>query len=216
VDPESIPPRVLSVTLFMFLLDRLLQARGLFATHCSAVEKEGKGLIFPGFSGSGKTTACIALIRAGFGFLGDDRPFLRYDGGGNLELLAFPERIDVTDETLNFFPELREGGFLEAHRNQTKKSFRADTAYPGCVRDACVPRIILYPEIAEGRESRLEDLPRSEALKSLLPHGLLVFDKRASRKHFELLCDLVESTDCYRLRFGADVAALPRLVASVL
>jgi hypothetical protein len=215
-EPEHLDPNLLSSYIFMFVLARLLNARGFFPVHCSAVEKGGAGIIFPGYSGAGKTTTCIALIRNGFGLLGDDRPILRRGAGGGLEFLAFPEMIDVTEETIGFFPELQEQLVLREGLNLTKKSFFAEDIYPGSIRDSCVPGVILYPEISGSKKSRLESLPKIEALKSFLPHSLLVLDRDISRKHFEILSDLVESADCYRLELGTDLEDLPALVETVL
>ena len=202
--------------IFAFAMDQLLEARGCFRIHCSAVEKNGKGVIMPGFSGAGKTTACIALIRRGFGFLGDDRPFLRYGKNGGLELLSFPEYIDVTDETIRLFPELKENDLLVENRHLRKKSFNAEDCYPGSTQTSCTPKVVLYPEISKGKESYLEKLSKSDALKSLMPHSLLVFDKDVAKRHFDILFDLVKSIDCYKLKFGADIHKLPALVESIL
>jgi len=212
---ESDDSSTISRFVFSFAMDKLLEARGCFAIHCSAVEKNGKGIIFPGFSGAGKTTACIALIRRGYGFLGDDRPFLQYSKNGNLELLSFPEYIDVTDETVYLFPELKEKNCLVENRHLRKKSFNAEDRYPGSIRMSCTPKAIIYPEISKSKKSYLEKLSKSDTLKSLLPHSLLVFDKDIAKKHFDILFDLVKSTDCYKLKFGANIHELPELMESI-
>jgi len=213
---ESIHSNVASRTLLMFVLDKLLEARGCFRIHCSAVEKDGKGILFPGFSGAGKTTACIALIRQGYGFLGDDRPFLRYGRNGGMEILSFPDYIDVTNETIDLFPELKEEDLLKENRHLRKKSFYADDLYPGSIKTSCAPRAILYPEISGGKESYLEELSKSETLKSLLPHSMLVFDKDIAKRHFDILFDLVKAADCYKLKFGSNIDNLPDLIESIL
>jgi hypothetical protein len=160
------------------------------------------GSDIPGFSGAGKTTSCVALIRRGFGFLGDDRPILRYDKTGGLELLSFPEPIDVTDYTIQLFPELKNYTLLMDNRNLRKKSFNAEALYPGSTRTSCVPRIILFPEISANGKSSLEIFPKSEALKNFLPHSLLAFDKEIARKHFDIIFDLIQTTDCYKAKLA--------------
>ena len=214
--PEAINPNLISSFIFIFLLAELLKGKGYFLAHCSGVEKNGKGIIFPGFSGAGKTTSCIALIRQGFGFLGDDRPILRYNKKGGLELLSFPEPIDVTDYTIQRFPELKDYRLFLDNRNLRKQSFNAEELYPGSTRNSCVPKLILFPEISAIKKSFLEAFPKSEALKTFLPHSLLAFDKEIARKHFDIIFDLIQSTDCYKVTVGKDLENLPDLVKSIL
>jgi hypothetical protein len=214
--PETINPNLISSFIFIFLLAELLKGKGYFLAHCSGVEKRGQGIIFPGFSGAGKTTSCVALIRQGYGFLGDDRPILRYNKSGGLELLSFPEPIDVTDYTIQLFPELKNYRLFLDNRNLRKQSFNAEELYPGSTRASCVPKLILFPEISAIKKSFLEVFPKSEALKTFLPHSLLAFDKEIARKHFDIIFDLIQSTDCYKVKLGADIQNLPGLVESVL
>ena len=215
-EPEAINPNLISSFVFIFLLAELLKGKGYFLAHCSGVEKNGQGIIFPGFSGAGKTTSCVALIRRGYGFLGDDRPILRYNKSGGLELLSFPEPIDVTDYTIQLFPELKNYRLFLDNRNLRKQSFIAEELYPGSTRDSCVPKLILFPEISAAKKSSLEVFPKSEALKTFLPHSLLAFDKEIARQHFDIIFDLIQSTDCYKVKLGADIQSLPDLVESIL
>lgn len=213
--PESINPKVLSSGVFLFAFDQIMKAKGYFPIHCSAVAKDGKGVLLPGFSGAGKTTTCISLIRSGFGFLGDDRPILHYNDQ-ELELLSFPEDINVTEKTLKFFPELAASELIKINKGLLKKSFCAEDIYPGSVIQRCRPRAVLYPERYQGSKSFVEELSKSEALSSFLPHSMLVFDKDTSKKHFDILFDLINSVDTYRLKLGTNIHELSELVASIL
>ncbi|MBW1848814.1 MAG: hypothetical protein JRJ27_17105 [Deltaproteobacteria bacterium] len=214
--PELINPVVLSSSIFLFVLDQLLKSKNYFPLHCSTVEKNGKGVLLPGFSGSGKTTSCIALIRKGFGFLSDDRPILRRNKKGILEVLSFPEDINVTQKTVNFFPELAGSKFINNNWGAFKNKINAEKNYPGSQKDRCYPKVILYPEISNEKKCFLEELSKSDALSLLLPHSMLVFDKETSKRHFDILFDLIISADTYRLKLGTDILDLPDLVESIL
>lgn len=93
--------------LIMVVLIQLLKTKGYFFSHCSVVDRDGKGIMIPGFSGAGKTTTGVALVRKGFRLLGDDGNFLTYRAPGQVEILSFPERINVTAQTLEFFRKLK-------------------------------------------------------------------------------------------------------------
>lgn len=214
--PERIHPKVLSGTVVMLVLSHLLAEKGYFLAHCGAVERHGKGILIPGFSGAGKTTACIAMVRKGFGFLGDDRPLIQSTPDGTLRLLAFPEDVDVTEKTITLFPELGREGLFEGQVSGRKKSFDAEEVYPGSLTDSCTPAVILYPERYPHKKSRIEEMPRSEALAAFMPHSMVVMDPKTTERHFDAIFNLVQSVDCYRLKFGAQVLDLPDLVESVL
>ncbi|MCZ7626465.1 MAG: hypothetical protein M5R38_12370 [Candidatus Methylomirabilis sp.] len=199
---------------FFFPFAQLLARRGLHVVHAAALERNGRGVLIPGVSGSGKSTSCVSLMRAGYRCLSDDKPFLRENGSG-IELLPFPEMIDVTDQSVAFFPELSKAA-TALESGFRKKRFCAEALYPGSTADAVRPSVILFPKITQKSTSSVEALSRVQALQMLLPHSLLCFDRTIAARHFELLAHLVETTTCYRLHFGRDVLDLPRLVDRLL
>ena len=208
-------PAPLASFFFLLPLSGLLASRGLHMIHAAALERNGRGVLIPGMSGSGKTTSCVSLIRAGYRCLSDDKPFLRENGGG-IELLAFPERIDVTDRTISFFPELRGASPELLKTGYRKKHFLPEALYAASTVELARAAVVLFPHISGEPKSRLEKLPKVRALETLLPHGLVVLDYELSRRQFELLTRLVEDTECYQLYFGNDVLELPSLVDSLL
>lgn len=213
-EPLDLHYALLSSIFFFFPFAQLLARRGLHVVHAAAMERNERGVLIPGMSGSGKSTCCVSLMRAGYRCLSDDKPFLRQNGSG-VELLPFPEMIDVTDQSVAFFPELnRAASDLES--GYRKKRFCAETLYPGSVADAVTPSVILFPEISGEPTSRVEALSKAKALQALLPHSLLCFDREISARHFDLLARLVETTASYRLYFGRDVLDLPTLVDQLL
>lgn len=213
-EPLELHQALLPSIFFFFPFAQLLSRRGLHVVHAAALERNGRGVLIPGMSGSGKSTSCVSLMRAGYRCLSDDKPFLRANGS-SVELLPFPEMIDVTDQSVAFFPELsRAASTLES--GFRKKRFCAETLYPGSTADTVRPSLILFPNISVEPTSRVEALSKAQALQALLPHSLLCFDREISACRFELLARLVETTAAYRLHFGRDVLDLPRLVDQLL
>lgn len=199
---------------FHFGLTELLKRHGLYTVHATALEKGGRGLLIPGSNGGGKTTCCISLLRAGYRCLSDDHPLLRENGAG-LELLSFPAKIDVTEKTIAFFPELRDAnGHL--YQGVQKRYFYIEDMYPHAKADICDPVLIIFPRITDTPKSCVEPLPKSRALEEILPQGLLVFDKDIARRQFQTFSRLVEKAACYRLYFGEDILDLPQLVDHLL
>ena len=200
---------------FHYALMELLKRRDLFTVHATALEYQGRGVLIPGYSGQGKTTSFLSLLRSGFRYLSDDFPLLR-DRGTHMELLAFPMKIDVTDRTIEFFPELRNAAPGILQQGISKKFFQAEDVYANSLGNSCTPAMILFPHVVDMPHSCLEPLPKSRALEAIMPQGLLVYDQAVARREFQALSRLVQQVDCYRLHFGRDVLDLPHLITPLL
>jgi hypothetical protein len=198
-------------------LSESLKYRGLFPIHASAVEKDGRAVLIPALSGRGKTTCCLALVRSGYKSLSDDRPFLRERRGDSaVEALPFWDRFDVTEATIAFFPELRSWARSVAAPGRRKRPVDPELIYPGCLGEAAVPELILFPQATAQHENRAVPLPKALALQEILPHSLLVFDQMTSARQFQLLARLIDQADCYRLLLGRNPLELPALVDGLL
>lgn len=214
VRPESMAPDI-RVSFVHFAMTELLKRRGLYTFHATALEHNGKGVLIPGFSGRGKTTTFLSLLRSGYRYLSDDHPFFRLNGT-RVEVLPYPLKINVTDQTISFFPELRMAPSSVLHPGTPKRYFYAEDLYPGPLGTPCEPAVILFPTVVDSAHSCLEPLSKKVALETILPHSLLVYDPEVARREFQALAQLIQQTECYRLHFGRDVMDLPWLVTPLL
>ena len=210
VRPWAMSPDI-RVSFVHFAMTELLKRRELYTFHATALEHKDRGVLIPGFSGRGKTTSFSSLLRAGYRYLSDDHPFFKLCDG-RVEILPYPLKINVTDETVAFFPELRAASPAVLHAGIPKRYFFAEELYPAPLGQPCEPAIILFPEVVDSPHSCLEPLSKKVALEMILPHSLLVYDLVVARREFQALARLVEQVDCYRLHFGRDVMDLPWLV----
>jgi len=214
IKPESMRISLIEY-LFHTALIHLLKRNGLYSIHATALEKDGRGVLIPGMSGRGKTTSFISLLRSGYRYLSDDHPLIR-DAGTHVELLPFPTKINVTESTIAFFPELKNAPDGVLHAGSPKRSFYAEDIYPTAVGGCCKPAMVLFPYVIDASDSHLERLPKSRALEVLLSQSLLVYDQDMAIKEFKVLAKLVQEVDCYRLHFGRDILALPELITPLL
>lgn len=200
---------------FHYALAELLKRNNMFTLHAGALEYHGQGLLIPGNSGCGKTTTLLSFLRSGYRYLSDDHPLL-WDNGTRLELRAAPMKIDVTDQTVALFPELRDAMSGLLRQGVSKKSFQFEDIYAGSAGRSCRPTMILFPHITNMSHSCLEPLLKSRALELLMPHQLLMYDEEAAKREFQALSKLVQQAACYRLHFGQDVLDLPTLITPLL
>ena len=214
VRPDLMEDRLQS-TFYHMSLSELMRWKGFFIIHGVALERYGKGVLITGRPNRGKTTAELSLLRAGYGFISDDFPFLR-DNGHRVELLAFQDWVDVREKSVGFFPELQTIELAPRYEGAKKDSFSVHDLYPGSQVESCETALILFPQVVEGRDSYLEPMPKQQVLKELLPQGLQVHSPELAKQEFQLYTQLVKQTPCYRLHFGQNRWDLSKLLDPLL
>jgi hypothetical protein len=216
VDRQSLDSDwLISHLVFYPLWAQLLKEEGLFPFHAAGLAKGGQGFLFPGKSGSGKSTLSLHLVRSGYGLLSDDTVFLR-ETDGRVEALAFPEEINVTDETVDLFPDLARVENFTVNELRQKSSFSIEELYPGCVTDRSIPALLVFPQIAGDEATVLKPMSRTEALALSMRYGFFFMDPSTTGRHFEILSLLARQSECYRLFSGRDQEELERVVDTLL
>jgi hypothetical protein len=197
----------LSHPLFTLPLVEMAKRRGLWALHAAGLLWNGKALLLAGASGAGKSTLAIALARAGCSFLGDDTLFLA-PGPQGLRLLAFPDEVDLTEETASFFPELPAAPRREGWRKRRLRAEELGTApLPGEV----APGLLIFPRISGRPESALSPLGPGEALIELASNVLLT-EPASTQAHLDALAALAAASSCWRLETGRNLDGAVRLL----
>ena len=213
-ESEATNIAVLSHPLFTIPLAELLKHRGLYMVHAAGVSIDSEGLLIAGASGAGKTTLTLALVRAGFDFLGDDTTFLRNDSDG-LQALAFPDEVDVTADTVRLFPELQDLAREPLSNGRRKWSIAPPAIYQSRIIDRCVPRVLVFPQVADAEESVLTPMPKDAALLEMMCNVVRT-EAGAAQAHLDTLALLVQRCSCFRLQTGRDFHALSGILRSVL
>jgi len=196
---------LLSHPLFTLPLIETLKRRELHSLHAAGVAIGDKGLLFPGASGSGKSTLAVALVRAGFGFLGDDMLFLAR-GRDGLRALAFPEATDLKDDAARLFPELEDLFDVAKLPGWPKRQVCAEERFGADIVWRCRPVALVFPRV-NGDRSTLTPLDPGEALLELVPNILLT-ESASSQAHLDALAELAATCQCYRLETGSDFSEL--------
>lgn len=197
--------------LLTIALIEVLKRRGLYSLHAACAASGGAGLLVAGPSGAGKSTLSIALARAGWDFVADDLVFLT-PGAAGVEILGFPDEVDVTESTLAMFPELAPAARPPVVAGRAKSSLRVEESLGLRPRLRCRPAVLVLAGVADAGHSTLVPVGAAEALVELAPNVLLT-ESAAARAHLGALADLVDHTACYRLATGRDLDATCRALA---
>ncbi len=121
----------LSVTTVLVpILRDLLAARNKLLLHAAAVRcPNGCGILILADSGGGKTTTALSILRQGGGFLSDDLVVLQ-EIGQDVRVTGFPELLNLTEQTVRFFPEVQEHFDLTTKMTAAEKMMiSAQTVY---------------------------------------------------------------------------------------
>lgn len=198
----------LSHPLFSVPMMELLKRRGLFGVHAAGASLDGRALVLAGTSGSGKSTLSVALARAGFGFLGDDTLFLDLRREVP-RVLAFPDEIDLTEQSVSFFPDLQ---LAPSPAGWRKRQLRAD---PARIVWESEPAVLVFPRVSGRPRSELRAVDAGEALLELAPNVLLT-EPASSQAHLDALAGLARASRCWRLETGTDLDEAVRLLRELM
>jgi hypothetical protein len=190
----------------------LLKRRGRYGVHAAGVAQAGQAVLIAGESGAGKTTLSLALVRAGFEFLGDDMVFLR-DGEDGPLVLAFPDELDVAETTAAFFPGLGEQ-LTDDLAGAPKRQLAAEQLGKP-VATTAAPSLLLFPSVAGEEHSTTRPISADEATLELAPNVLLT-ERDSSQRHLDALGALAGASRCYRVAAGSDLDELVALVRGLL
>ena len=199
----------------------LLRRHGRVLIHAFAAAYQGEGLLLVGDSASGKTTTGLALLAAGWKLIANDSPMLG-EQDGQVTAYAYPGLIGTHADTLRRIPALRElvdDPTLAPPRPDWKTSLAAEEHFASPWQERAPVKAIcllnLDPDAAP-LEHQLAALSPAAALGQLLPHSVDRWDQEAVGSHIDLLQALVQQAPAYRLALGTDIAALPRLLESLV
>jgi hypothetical protein len=199
---------------FYLMLAEMLKQLQMFNIHTAALAHNDIGILFPARARSGKSTITLSMLKAGFNFLSDDICFVQKNSS-NLLLLGFPEPIKILEKTIKMFPEL---SFLLKSQDCKlfKKSLPVERVFPHSIQRQAIPRFLILPQIISSAHSELQPISKTDALVELIPQSLMVANKNIVKQHLEILTQLVDECQCFRLKAGQDVLDIPKLIKDIL
>jgi hypothetical protein len=204
-----------------YALPAALRRLGLYDLHAAAaVEPEsGAGFVFPGDSGSGKTSLSIRLAAAGWRYLSDDMLVVSEgEGGAEVFPLRQPFQTDAAALAGCRLPGLEEALGVRIQNDPDKRKLNPKVLFPGRFAPRARPRVLCFPVVTGEGRSRVEPLGQAEAMTRLVRMcPWASYDAAAARAHLRLLARLARQCKTYVLRAGRDIfddaSAAARLLA---
>jgi hypothetical protein len=182
---------------------KLLSLRGVFVLHASAVELDGKLLVFSGRSGAGKTTSARAFARAGARLVSEDLLVMAAAATSPAE-----PRAVIGGEAVILAWIFEQAAQLARAPETTISCAALDRCVDGPVRPL-VEILLVDANRRAGQLIQREELAGPDALVALLESAFFASpDARAWRARFVQLHDLVAGTVASRVTMPGGLATL--------
>jgi hypothetical protein len=201
--PESdVDPLYADIMFGHNVLVELLGKEGFFVVHASCVQVAGKGILFTGSSGSGKSTAAFALMRRGHRLLADDRILLFKRR--EFYATSLCDTVKVRQHALtNFFPDLHSP--VPFHEMDGECFFKAEAVSGRAHLDVSPLRHVMVFEKSGKPGTTLEKIKPSGVVSHLFPVTMNPGAPSQMVRKFGILMDMLGEVTCYRVHFGTDM-----------
>ena len=215
VDPES-DARLGDIPVFLVgtVLGLLLHQRGAVVLHASAVEVDGRAILFCGPSGAGKSTLAAALADQGHPLLADDLCVLSFDARG--APLAHPDggRLKLWARAIDAL------GVGERRGAPVRGALEKYYVEPHAVARGPLPVARIY-QLREARGPTAPGIERANVVDAALLvrltayRPLLVLRLRQLATYFEASIGVARAASVFRLSRAMGLSRLPETVAEL-
>lgn len=203
-------PWIISHRIFYLPILEILRNVGAYYVHAGCVCRDDRCILLCGGSGQGKSTTTYSLVRSGFSYLSDDAVFVQ-DSDGELEIFSFPEKIKLDARSCSFFPELN-GYHIPSGKAEIPLSDTGITR----VSVKGKPHALILIERGEKDGGEIVPVSKSEALLGLIRQSISLTSPGGIERHLDVLKQLCDTSETYRLTLGKDVSEAPGLVKDAL
>jgi hypothetical protein len=170
--------------------------------HAGAMAKDGTGVLITGQSGSGKSTSCLNLLRAGYDYLGDDYVWIELSEQTTVYSLYQTAKIEaenLKERFLDWKPYITN----KADYQQQKAIFHIRNLFPSAGIHSSRIKAILLPKVFDQNRTRFIKVSPSNALMAMAPTTLhhLPHNRQIS---YQKLMKISSSLPSYQWQLGAD------------
>jgi len=195
VRTDGDPPAIVQVVSALTMISGLLLAgAGRALVHAAAVvPPEGGGAwLLAGGSFSGKTTTCVTLMQAGWGWLSDDDVVLGPAPGEGVRAVGWPRRFDL------------DHGHGTAAPLGVRSRVDPGRLGPGTWRSAAPLAGLVFPRVEAGLPTEMVKVHAADALARMVHHAPWMLAGRESAGEVLKVLERSVRLPAFELRLGLD------------
>ncbi|UFH51913.1 serine kinase [Spirosoma sp. KNUC1025] len=188
----------------------LLFQRGYFLLHGSAVQLNGKGIVFVGEPGAGKSTTVAAFANRGVRIMSDDMVCIQINEQGKPYVIPAFSQIKIWEKSVDGL-QLPKGVMDRVREGANKFSWHEPVSF----EENAIPLEQIYVLTAATSETASQLVPVSQRpieLLSYFPLPETLLHGEPLKDHFEKSVLIANSTPLYRLSRPANFAKLYEFV----
>ncbi len=179
----------------------LLPQHGLRLTHAATLGRNGRGVLFVGDGGSGKSGTTLAGIAAGMVTCGDDYVATGFKGEPAAGLLF---RILKQDPAgLARYAAMRGKTSRLAVNWQGKIELDPEAFFPGCLAEHLAIDAVLLPSITGREQAHIVPISRGESMRALMRSNLYQYPGEDD-DGLAFFAKFLERLPCYRIDLALD------------
>jgi len=181
-----------------------LEQCGLTPVHAGMVSWRGKGILFGGRGGSGKSTASLSSLLAGLDLLGEDYTLLEQTEAGAFAGHSLYNSAWVEADHLWRFPGLAGRAIPGDQMANGKCILLLHETHPKQLISVAPVRYLVLPRVCPDGKTALHKASRADGFKRFALESMVTLT-RLGAAELDRLRQLVQSVDCYWLDLGADL-----------
>jgi hypothetical protein len=183
--------------------------------HGAVVAKNGEGVLLAGRGGTGKSTAALTCVEAGFDYLGDDYIGLEMSADGSFRGHSLYSATWLMSDHLMRFPRLIPYAIFPERPERDKTLVLLSQVFPQqLLRSATICALVL-PRITANPTAQIRPASKAEALFALAPTSILLRPRAGAATLNKLAC-LAERVPCYWLDLGRNLSETHVRLAQVM
>lgn len=208
--PRSELAKPMAIPLTVWLADE-----GLDVVHAGLVSRGGRGLLFAGHNGAGKSTCTLACALRDFDFLGDDCIALDLDDPAGVAGYSMYASGTLEEEHIHRVAPGRPIDALHPTPGKGKLFFTLKEAHHLRIGRVASIHALVLPRLTESPRSALRPATKAEALRTIAPSSIL---KRAvpRERTWARLALLASRIPAYWLDMSRNPSDIPETVIPLL
>lgn len=183
--------------------------------HAGLVARDGKGVLFVGSGGAGKSTSALACFCAGFRYISDDLIGLQTSSDGAFSGHSLYNSTYVEAGHLSRFPLLRPHVIKKRYAFEKKCLVLLSQVLPLQLDQSTKINVVMLPRVVHEAPSQIRPAPKGKALLALAPSSRAI-NQSIGVQGMNKLIQLVERVPCYWLELGRDWDHMPARIENLL